>query len=215
MPRPSSPILSPEIIGEAGLALSRAGEPFGVNAIARHLGVRPSSLYNHVGGMDGIVELMRARLLVAYPVELPRERWDDYVVTMLRAQREMYAEHPRLVPLLVGTTTSSPPVIDAYDDLATILATAGFPEGEILSIIAVLDAFAIGFGLDLAAPDDIWQPQEETRTLGRLLESSERGRARADLTFEIGISVLIDAFRMRLAATKKKGAQASAAAVDR
>ena len=205
MPRPSIPILSPEIIGDAGLALSRAGEPFGVNAIARHLGVRPSSLYNHVEGMDGIVELMRARLLVAYDVELPRDRWDDYVLTMLRAQREMYADHPRLVPLLVGTTTSSPPVIEAYDDLATVLADAGFPEEEILSIIAVLDAFAIGFGLDLAAPDEIWQPPEETRTIGRLLQSSERGRARADRTFELGVSVLIESLRTRLAAPRGDG----------
>ncbi|HXH33910.1 MAG TPA: TetR/AcrR family transcriptional regulator C-terminal domain-containing protein [Plantibacter sp.] len=200
MPRPSTPLLSTEIIGDAGLALSRAGEPFGVNAIARRLGVRPSSLYNHVGGMDGIIELMRARLLVAYDVDLPRDHWDEYVLTMLRAQRQMYADHPRLVPLLVGTTTSSPAVIAAYDDLATVLVDGGFLEEEVLSIIAVLDAFAIGFGLDLAAPDDIWQPQEETRTIGRLIESSERGRERADRTFELGVSVLIDSLRARLAA---------------
>mgnify|MGYP002040794264 FL=1 len=68
MPRPSSPLLSPEIIGAAGLELSRAGEPFGVNAIARRLGVRPSSLYNHVDGMDGIIELMRGRLVKDYRV---------------------------------------------------------------------------------------------------------------------------------------------------
>lgn len=199
MPRPSTPLLSPEIIGDAAIALSRAGEPFGVNAIARSLGVRPSSLYNHVQGMDGIVELMRVRLLVAYHVELPRERWDDYVVALLRAQREMYADHPKLVPLLVDTTMSSPPVIEAYDDLATVLADGGFPEKEILAIIGVLDAFAIGLGLDLAAPDDVWRPQQETRTIGRLIEASARGRARADLTFELGVNALIDALRARLA----------------
>jgi AcrR family transcriptional regulator len=198
MPRPSTPRLTAEIIGDAGIALSRAGEPFGVNAIARRLGVRPSSLYNHVEGMDGIVELMRARLLVAYHVELPRERWDDYVLTMLRALRQMYSDHPRLVPLFVGTTISSPSTIAAYDDLATVLADGGFLEEDILSIIAVLDAFAIGFGLDLAAPDDVWRPQEETRTLGRLIEASERGRARADRTFELGVDALIDSLRARL-----------------
>ncbi|MEO3943238.1 TetR/AcrR family transcriptional regulator C-terminal domain-containing protein [Paenarthrobacter nicotinovorans] len=193
--------MSPEIIGDAGLALSRAGEPFGVNAIARHLGVRSSSLYNHVDGMDGIVELMRVRLLATYRVDLPRERWEEYVLAMLRAQRQAYADHPSLVPLLVGKTMTSPTVVEAYDDLATVLADGGFLEEEILSIIAVLDAFAIGFGLDLAAPDDIWQPNEETRTLRRLLESGERGRARADHTFELGVSVLMDSLRARLTNT--------------
>jgi AcrR family transcriptional regulator len=200
MPRPSTPLLSPEIIGDAGLALSRAGEPFGVNAIARRLGVRPSSLYNHVDGMDGIVELIRGRLLATYRLEVSGERWEDYVLTMLRALRQMYADHPRLVPLLVGKTITSPDVIEVYDDLATVLAEGGFPEDEILSVIAVVDAFAIGFGLDLAAPDDVWRPEQQTRTLGRLIDSGERGRERADRTFELGVSVLIDSLRARLTA---------------
>lgn len=199
MPRPSTPLLSAEIIGEAAVALSRAGEPFGVNAVARRLGVRPSSLYNHVDGIDGIVELMRARLLVTYHVELSGLEWDDYVLTVLRAQREMYADHPRLVPLLVGKTITSPKVIEAYDDLATVLADGGFPETDILSIIAVLDAFGIGLGLDLAAPDDVWRPEQKTRTLGRLIESGQRGRERADRTFDLAVSVLIDSLRARLA----------------
>lgn len=199
MARPSTPLLSAEIIGDAGLALSRAGEPFGVNAIARSLGVRPSSLYNHVDGMDGIVELMRGRLIVGYRVEPSGDGWEAYLVDLLRAQRLMYADHPQLVPLLIGKTITHPSVIAAYDELATVLVDGGFPADEILAIIALIDAFAIGFGLDLASPDDVWQPEEETRTLGRLIASGERGRARSDRTFELGVSVLIDSLRARLA----------------
>lgn len=199
MPRPTTPLLSAEIIGDAGLALSRAGEPFGVNAIARRLGVRPSSLYNHVDGMDGILELMRGRLVLAYRVEPTGESWDEFVIALLRMQRRMYADHPQLVPLLVGKTITSPAVIAAYDELATVLVDGGFPEREIIAIIAVIDAFAIGFGLDLASPDDIWRPETETRTLGRLLEEGERGRERSDHTFEIGVAMLLDSLRARLA----------------
>jgi AcrR family transcriptional regulator len=198
MPRPTTPLLSPDIIGDAGLALARAGEPFGVNAIARRLGVRPSSLYNHVDGMDGIVELMRGRLIESYRVDRTDASWEEHVVELLRIQRRMYADHPQLVPLLVGKTITNPGVIAAYDDLATVLLEGGFPEDEILAIIAVIDAFAIGFGLDLASPDDVWQPEQETRTLGRLLDGAERGRARSDRTFELGVSVLIESLRTRL-----------------
>lgn len=175
MPRPSSPLLSPEIIGAAGLALAKDGEPFGVNAIARSLGVRPSSLYNHVEGMDGILELMRGRLVDGYRIEWNGEPWDEYLQVVLRTQRRMYADHPQLVPLLVGKTITHPAVIAAYDDLASVLVDGGFPEDEVLSVIAVIDAFAIGFGLDLASPDEVWQPGEETRTLGRLIDGAERG----------------------------------------
>lgn len=199
MARPSQPLLSPEIIGDAGLALSAAGEPFGVNAIARRLGVRPSSLYNHVDGMDGILELMRGRLVEAYRVAPDGKAWDVFVRELLRTQRRMYADHPRLVPLLVGKTITSPAVIASYDDLATVLVDGGFADDEVLSLIAVIDAFAIGFGLDLASPDDVWQPDGETRTLGRLLDGAERGRARSDRMFELGADLLLASLRARLA----------------
>ncbi|TCJ29294.1 TetR/AcrR family transcriptional regulator [Microbacterium sp. PI-1] len=198
MPRPSSPLLSPEIIGSAGLALAKAGKPFGVNAIARELGVRPSSLYNHADGMDEILELMRGRLVEEYRVEWRGEPWPEFLHVMLRTQRRMYADHPQLVPLLVGKTITSPAVIAVYDDLASVLVDGGFPEDEVLSVIAVLDAFAIGFGLDLASPDEIWQPEGETRTLGRLIDGAEQGSARSDRTFELGVGLLIDSLRARL-----------------
>lgn len=165
----------PEIIGSAGLALARAGEPFGVNAIARELGVRPSSLYNHVDGMEGILELMRGQLMEGYRIQWQGEHWEEFVLTVLRTQRRMYADHPQLVPLLVGKTITHPAVIAAYDDLASVLVDGGFADDEVLSVIAVIDAFAIGFGLDLASPDEVWQPGGPTRTLGRLIDGAERG----------------------------------------
>lgn len=198
MPRPSTPLLSPEIIGKAAVELSRAGEPFGVNAIARRLGVRPSSLYNHVDGMDEIIELMRGRLIEDYRVTSDGGPWDEYLATLLRAQRQMYADHPQLVPLLIGKTITNPGVIAAYDELATALVDGGFPDDEVLTVIAVIDAFAIGFGLDLASPDEVWEPGEGTRTLGRILEGAERGTARADRTFELGMGLLLDSLRARL-----------------
>ena len=64
----------------------------------------------------------------------------------------------------------------------------------------MIDAFAIGFGLDLASPEDVWDPADDTRTLGRLLEGSERGDARSDRTFALGVELLVESLRVRLAA---------------
>ena len=63
-----------------------------------------------------------------------------------------------------------------------------------------MDAFAIGFGLDLASPDDVWAPITPTKHLARLLAAAPRGRERSDAVFETGLEMLLDALRFRLAA---------------
>lgn len=199
MARPKVPLLSVDRIADAALELVDSGEPFGVNALARKLGVTPSSLYNHVDGLDGIIELMRGRFSTEAGAQLQHGTWHEIVAETLRAQRRMYARHPNLVPLVVGKTITDPFVIESYDRLASTLLEAGFPDDEVLGVIAILDAFAIGFGLDLASPEEIWHPQGETQTLGRLIAEAPHGDERSDRAFELGLELLLDSLRGRLA----------------
>ena len=199
MPRPRTPLLSTERIADAAMELVEEGQPFGVNAIARRLGVTPSSLYNHVAGRDEIVELMRGRLGERYMSESFAGPWDQVVAAMLRAERRMYAEHPFLIPLIVGKTITDPTVIASYDRLVTALVDGGFPDDDVLEVVAIMDAFSIGFGLDLASPDDVWRPETPTQTLDRLVEAGPRGAARSDRAFEAGLELLLDGLRLRLA----------------
>jgi AcrR family transcriptional regulator len=199
MPRPRTPLLSTDRIADAAMELVDEGAPFGVNAIARRLGVTPSSLYNHITGRDEIVELMRGRLVQRYTPEPLDGTWDQIVERMLRAQRRMYAEHPFLIPLIVGKTITDPSVIAGYDSLASALAAAGFHEDDVLEVIGIIDAFSIGFGLDLASPDDVWRPETPTAVLGRLVEAGARGAERSDRAFEAGLELLLDGLRLRLA----------------
>ena len=104
MPRPKTRLLSTELIADAAIELVDSGEPFGVNALARRLGVTPSSLYNHVDGKDAIVELMRGRLSERYLVAAKEGDWADVVVGTVRTLHRLYADHPLIVPLLVGKT---------------------------------------------------------------------------------------------------------------
>ncbi len=195
MARPKVSLLSRDRIADAAIDLADSGERFGVNALARRLGVTPSSLYNHVDGRDAIIELMRERLGSRYFPERVTGEWDHVVRAIVRNLRSLYADHPLFVPLLVGKTITAPVVIDNYDRLATALAEAGFPDDEVLAIVAIVDAFAIGFGFDVASPDEIWRPETPTRTLGRLVADAERGRERSDRAFDIGLEMLIDALR--------------------
>ena len=198
MPRPRVNLLSVELIADAAIELADSGETFGVNALARKLGVTPSSLYNHVDGKDAIIELMRARLGARYLPEPVTGEWDDIVTGTIRSLRHLYAEHPLIVPLIVGKTITDPGVIGSYDRLATALAAAGVPDDEVLAIVAIVDAYAIGFGLDLTSPDEIWRPGIPTETLGRLIADAATGEERSDRAFEIGLEMLVDSLRLRV-----------------
>ncbi|HEY9310368.1 MAG TPA: TetR/AcrR family transcriptional regulator C-terminal domain-containing protein [Microbacterium sp.] len=204
MPRPRVNLLSVELIADAAIELADSGEPFGVNALARRLGVTPSSLYNHVDGKDAIIELMRGRLSRRYLPAVATGEWDAVVIGTVRALRRLYAEHPLIVPLIVGKTITDPDVIAGYDRLATALVEAGVADDEVLAIVAIVDAYAIGFGMDLASPDEIWRPDVPTVTLGRLIAGAAAGSERSDAAFEIGLDMLVASLRMRIAGPRAR-----------
>ena len=201
MARPATPILSADRIGDAAIELVDAGKPFGVNALARQLGVTPSSLYNHVDGRDAIVELMRGRLAERAAIRVPAGlTWDEVVEYVVRAQRAMFAEHPLVLPLLVGKPVTDVTVLGYYETLADALLGAGFPDEDVLVIVAVLDAFALGSGLDLSAPPEVWHAQPGT-ALARLVAGGEPGPARSGRAFDLGVQLLLASLRARLAGT--------------
>ena len=129
MARPSTPILSVENIAQAALALVDATGEFTISAVAERLGVRPSSLYNHVSGRDDIVEGMRTLAMSEVALALDAEAaWDDDAFPrLLRAYRDAFARHPRLIPMLTSHTVVSEPVMRMYGVMATILRRSGYP----------------------------------------------------------------------------------------
>jgi len=199
MARPHQPVLTADIIADAAIALIDSGQPFGVNALARALGVKPPSLYNHVQGLEAIIELVRGRLSSRYMAELPIDApWDQVIELIIRAERLMYTSHPRIIPLIATSTVTEPRVILAYDTIASAMVDAGFPDEEVLVLIQLMDAFTLGSGLDYAASDVVWQPEGETRNLGRLLRLEPKGTVRNNQAFEIGLEMLLTTLRTRL-----------------
>ncbi|WP_347345271.1 TetR/AcrR family transcriptional regulator C-terminal domain-containing protein [Microbacterium sp.] len=199
MPRPRTPLLSTDRIGDAAMELVDAGRPFGVNAVARHLGVTPSSLYHHVSGLDEIVELMRGRFAERYAPRMAEGDWDHAVAEALRVQRRMYGEHPLLVPLLSGKTVVDRRSLLWYEQIAAALVRGGFRDDELVIALSVIDAFAFGFGLDLASPAEAWTATDDVPVLSRALAAPLPPRGRRDEAFEWGLRMLLDGLRARLA----------------
>jgi AcrR family transcriptional regulator len=195
--RPSTPLLSRDAIATAALRLvDRTGE-FTIVQVADALGVRPSSLYNHLGSKAEIVEAMRSLVFREGGFDTGHSgTWDEIVRTLLRRYRECFARHPRLIPLVTAYTVSSPEVMAMYDELAETLAAAGVDDGQLLDVITLCDSVVLGAALDLAAPDEVWAvDQASSPALVAAIRGAGSGRARADRAFELALDVLVAGLR--------------------
>lgn len=201
MARPSVPVLSVAKIATAALAIvDRKGE-FSVNEVAKALGVRPSSLYNHLAGKAEIVEAMRSLVFQDLAPTAGTDDWEAQLRGLLRGYRDAFAAHPRLVPLLTAYTVSSPDVMALYERMADVLVRAGVPDDELLTVITVLDNLVIGSALDLAAPEQVWsRDAAQGPLLAAAIEASPTGRERADRAFQLGVDLVLASLQQRLAA---------------
>jgi AcrR family transcriptional regulator len=191
--RPSTPLLSRDAIAAAALRLvDRTGE-FTIAQVAGALGVRPSSLYNHLSSKGEIVEAMRSWVFREGSFEADGAgTWDQVVRTLLRRYRDCFARHPRLIPLVTAYTVSSPEVMSMYDQLAETLSQAGVGDSRLLDVITMCDSVVLGAALDLAAPDEVWAADlARSPALTAAIREAGAGRERADRAFEVALDVLL------------------------
>jgi AcrR family transcriptional regulator len=178
--------------------VDRTGE-FTIAQVADALGVRPSSLYNHLGSKAEIVEAMRLQVFREGDFDTEdtedtedAETWDQTVRSLLRRYRECFARHPRLIPLVTAYTVSSPEVMRVYDELAETLSGAGVPVSRLLDVITMCDSIVLGSALDLAAPDQVWDVnQARSPALIAAIQQAGSGRQRADQAFELALDLLL------------------------
>ncbi|MFE0380623.1 TetR/AcrR family transcriptional regulator C-terminal domain-containing protein [Streptomyces inhibens] len=205
MPRPTSPILSRNKIATAALQVVDDHGDFTIGQVAGALGVRPSSLYNHVSGRTEIIELMRDHLvpewLGDHPAAddftaAPGTPWQDALEAFVTEYRNALGAHPRLVPLLTSSTVAAPKITSFYQALAAVLREAGFLDEHLLDAVTTVDGFAIGAALDLVAPEHIWDPSHFTDgPMHDALHNAPSGRRRADQSFAFGLQVLVQGLR--------------------
>ncbi|HEY0890684.1 MAG TPA: TetR/AcrR family transcriptional regulator C-terminal domain-containing protein [Nocardioides sp.] len=192
--RPRKALLDRQRIGEAALELVDRYGDFTLPALARALGVQPASLYHHVDGRGGVIELLREQISDAMdPAPLDEERWDLALAGFFRSYRDVFAAHPRVVPLLTTATIRSERVIRAYDKMVIRLADAGIPAEQAMTILTVVENFVIGSALDLAAPEVMWEIPEgvDAPALAAALAAQPATAKRADEVFEQGLTRLL------------------------
>ncbi|GHH28077.1 TetR/AcrR family transcriptional regulator [Streptomyces rubradiris] len=193
MGRPRTPLLDRERITTTALQLIDETGDFTVPRIARGLGVQTGSVYHHVDGRDGIVELLRERVCAAIdPATLDLTPWDAAMEAWARSYRAAFAAHPRVIPLLMTSPVRAPRVLAQYERAVGVLLAAGFEPAGIMPLIVALENLVLGSALDLAAPEAMWELADGTPT-PRLAEAlAAAGDGRADRAFEVGLMAFLN-----------------------
>ncbi|MFF4797321.1 TetR/AcrR family transcriptional regulator [Streptomyces sp. NPDC001351] len=188
MGRPRTPLLDRERITTTALQLVDEQGDFSVPQIAKRLGAQTGSVYHHVDGRDGIVELLRERIAAAIdPGTLDVTPWDAALEAWARSYRAAFAAHPKAIPLLMTSPVRAPRVLEHYERAVTLLLDTGFAPGEVMPLIIALENLVLGSALDLAAPETMWVLTESTPT-PRLAEAlAAVGEGRADRAFDVGL----------------------------
>ncbi|MGJ7419427.1 TetR/AcrR family transcriptional regulator [Streptomyces cinereoruber] len=189
MGRPRRPLLDRERIATTALEVVDEKGEFSVPQIAKRLGVQTASVYHHVDGRDGIVELLRERVAAAIDGgTLDLEPWDAALVAWARSYRAAFAAHPRTIPLLMTSPVRAPKVLAQYERAVARLLDAGFALPDVMPVIIALENLVLGSALDLAAPESMWELADETATphLARALAAVPEGRA--NQAFELALT---------------------------
>lgn len=192
--RPRKAVLDRARIGASALELVDESGDFTLPELAQRLGVHTSSLYHHVDGRSGVMELLREQVSDQMDAAaLEREPWDVAIPTFFRSYRAVFAAHPRLVPLLTTTTIRSPQVLAAYDRMVALLEGIGFPVDRAMEVLTAVESFVIGSALDLAAPEVMWEIPDgvEAPRLADALASQRDAAHRAEAAFECGLRMML------------------------
>ncbi|MGW1977448.1 TetR/AcrR family transcriptional regulator [Streptomyces sp. NPDC001889] len=197
MGRPRTPLIDRQRITTEALRQVDGTGGFSVPEIARRLGVRTGSIYHHVDGREGIVELLRERVCEAIDASmLGTLPWDEALPAWARSYRAAFAAHPRVIPLLLASPVRAPRVLAQYEAVVGVLLGAGFRVGEVMRVIVALENVVLGAALEGAGPEGMWELGEEggrVPGLVRALEAEPEGRAEA--AFELALGACVRGFR--------------------
>ncbi|MEV7769356.1 TetR/AcrR family transcriptional regulator C-terminal domain-containing protein [Microbacterium sp. NPDC086615] len=207
--RPRVGVLSRRLIGETALRLldDDRDTGFRMSDLARALGVRVSSLYNHVENKTAVFAEIREILAERIDANAaPDPRWDHALRNWAHAYRAAFAAHPSTVAYLSALPLDATSTVGrSYDHLASQLQDAGWSAAESMSVIVAVESFVLGSALDASAPQDMLDPGDRADVPtfaaayhARRELAEAQGATPADLAFALGLDALLEGLRLRL-----------------
>ncbi|MEU3884252.1 TetR/AcrR family transcriptional regulator [Streptomyces californicus] len=194
MGRPRTPLLDRERIGATALELLDEQGEFSVPQVARRLGVQTGSVYHHVDGRAGVIELVRERVSASIDTAtLDLGPWDTALAAWARSYRAAFAAHPHAIPLLMTSPVRAPKVLAQYERAVRLLLDVGFPVERVMTVITALENLVLGSALDLAAPETMWELPTGSPGTENLADAlAATGPGRADAAFELALEAFME-----------------------
>jgi AcrR family transcriptional regulator len=198
MGRPRHPILTRGRIVEAALAVIDAEglDDLSTRRLARELGVRAPSLYNHFATKDEILDAVGDAIIE--PVDISVFGTEDWRVALrrwARSYREALAAHPNAVPFLARGPGRRPAALRLADAVYGGLVRAGWPRMYATQIGAMmryfvagsaLGSFAMGFETDVDLYAGEYPHLQDAYLLREHRQQVDEG------AFELGLASMID-----------------------
>lgn len=189
MGRPRKALLDRTRIGRTALELVDETGDFTVPEVARRLGVQTASVYHHVDGRAGVIELVRDRVAEGLDAHtLDQRPWGVALEAWARSYRAAFAAHPRAIPMLTTSPVRAPRVLQQYERVAALLLDTGFAREVVMPIITGLDNIVLGSALDMSAPEEMWVVGEGVDAPRLTLAQSATGTDRSGQAFELALS---------------------------
>jgi AcrR family transcriptional regulator len=199
--RPRTAVLSRERIVDAALDLidEVGAETFSVNLLAARLGVRPSSLYNHIAGKDDLLAAVQEVITDAIDSTMfETQPWAHAVGAWARSYRDAFVEHPHAIPLFATSPVAGAiRTMEMYERVVRGFAGAGWPPQQIIPAVVALECFILGSAMDAVAPPDLFNPgdaAEHVPSLTQAFAAQDRGggsRTESDIAFETGLTAMV------------------------
>jgi AcrR family transcriptional regulator len=199
--RPSTPLLSRARIARAALELidEHGFDALTTRRLARRLGVRDPSLYNHISSRDDLLDEVHALIVGQHmPAQPLVGDWQVALTEFARSYRRAFARHPHVIAAIASRPINTPASLNVYNDLFRFLGHHGFDAPSVLAITAAIDFLCLGAAIeDFAAGYDRPPIEYEEEyphlaralALGKLESADDRG-------FELALAALLDRFAL-------------------
>lgn len=198
MARPRTPILSRARITRAALAIIDADGIDGLSTrrLARELGVRAPSLYNHFTGKDAILDAVADLVIEDVDIAVFATRpWDEALRVWAHSYRAALAAHPNIVPLMARGPGLRPSGLRLADAVYGALTDSGWPRAQATRIGAMMRYLVTGsalgsFARGFADNADVYSRDYPHLDQAHLL--AEHSRSVDDGAFELGLESMLD-----------------------
>ncbi|MFK5635860.1 MULTISPECIES: TetR/AcrR family transcriptional regulator [unclassified Ornithinimicrobium] len=196
MARPSTPLLSRNLIRDGALALIDAEglESFSMRRLATSLGVTAPSLYSHYATREQVLDDVVNLVIADVDTSAFDAGWRQGLLTWARSYRAALSAHPGVAPLVASGAQHREHFLTMADAVHGGLVAAGWPPRrateiagavKFLVIGAACTPFAAGFSDDATIYRDHYPHLNQAHRL-----RAEAARIDHD-AFEVGITSLV------------------------